>query len=47
MDVGSKKLSKDRSNAINFELGSKTKIGQKSKTFYFEKGNNVQSGIRQ
>jgi len=41
MDVGSKKLSKNKPNAKNFELSSKTKVGQKNKTRYFERANNV------
>jgi hypothetical protein len=47
MDVGSKKLLKDRSNVRNSKLNPKTKIGQKGRTLYFEKGNNVQSGTKQ
>jgi hypothetical protein len=34
-------------NARNYELNSETEIGQKGRTFYFEKKNYVQNGIRQ
>jgi hypothetical protein len=38
MDVRSKELHKDRSDTKNSEPNSKTKISQKGKTFYFERG---------
>ncbi len=47
MDVGSEEIFGDKLDAKKFQLNSKIKVGQKSKTFYYEKGNNVQSGTRQ
>jgi hypothetical protein len=41
MDVGSEELFGDKSDAKNFEPSSKTKLGQKGRTFYLERGNNV------
>ncbi len=37
MDVGSENLFRNESDARNSELSSKTKVGQKGKTFYFER----------
>jgi hypothetical protein len=34
MDVGNEKLFGNRSNAKKIQLNSKTKVGQKGKTFY-------------
>jgi hypothetical protein len=42
MDVKSKELLKDRLDAKNSELNSKTNFSQKGKTFYFEKENYVE-----
>jgi hypothetical protein len=47
MDVGSKNLFRDMSNARNSQPSSKIKVGQKGKTFHFERKNYVQSGTRQ
>jgi hypothetical protein len=47
MDVGSEELFGDKSNAKNFGPSLKTKVGQKGKTLYSKRGNNVQSGTRQ
>jgi len=47
MDVGSKNLLKDRSNAKNSKPSSKIEVGEKGKTFHFERRNYVQSGTRQ
>jgi hypothetical protein len=47
MDAGSKKLPKDNWNARNSKPSAKIEVGQKGRTFYFERGNNVQSGTRQ
>jgi hypothetical protein len=41
MDARSENLFRNKSNARNFELSSKTKVGQKGKNLYFERGNNV------
>jgi hypothetical protein len=41
MDVRSEKLFGNKSKFKNFELSSKTKVGQKGKNLYFERGNNV------
>jgi hypothetical protein len=41
MDVGSKNLFKNMSNARNFEPSFETKVGQNGKTFHFERGNYV------
>jgi hypothetical protein len=46
MDVGSKNLFKDRSDARNCEPSSKTKVGEKGRTFHFERKNYVHSGTR-
>jgi hypothetical protein len=40
MDVGSKKLLRNKLDARNSELSSKV-VGQKGKTLYFERKNNV------
>jgi len=42
MDARSENLFRNKSNARNFELSSKTKVGQ-----IFYRGNYVQSGIKQ
>ncbi len=47
MDVRSKNLFRDRLDAKNSEPSLKIEVGQKGRTFHFEKGNYVQSGIRQ
>jgi hypothetical protein len=47
MDARSKNLFRDKLDARNFEPSSKKKNGQKGKTFHYERGNYVQSGIRQ
>jgi hypothetical protein len=47
MDAGNENLSRDRSNARKFKLNSKIEVGQKGRTFYSKRGNNVHSGIRQ
>jgi hypothetical protein len=47
MDVRSKNMFRDRSDVRNIEPSSKTKVGQKGKTFHSEIGNYVQSGIKQ
>jgi hypothetical protein len=39
VDAGSEELIGDMSNAINSKPSPKTKISQKDKTLYFEKGN--------
>jgi hypothetical protein len=39
MDVGNEKLFGDMSNAKNSQPSSKTKVGQKCKTFYCERIN--------
>jgi hypothetical protein len=41
MDVGSKELLRNKSDAINFEPSSKIEVSQKGKTFYPERGKNV------
>jgi hypothetical protein len=41
MDVGSKNLSKHKSDAKNSKLSLETEVGQKGKTLYFENNNNV------
>jgi hypothetical protein len=41
MDARSEELFGDRSDAKNFEPGSKTKVNEKGKTLYFERRNNV------
>jgi hypothetical protein len=41
MDARNEKLSRDMSNARNFELSSKIEVGQKGKTFYSKRKNNV------
>jgi hypothetical protein len=46
MDARSEKLFGDMSNARNSGPSSKTEVGQNGRTFYFERGNNVQSGTR-
>jgi hypothetical protein len=45
MDAKSKNLSRNKLNAKNFEPNSETKFGQKGRTFHFERGNYVQSGL--
>jgi hypothetical protein len=47
MDEGSKNLSKNKLDARNFELSLEIKVGEKGRTLYFERGNNVHSGTRQ
>jgi hypothetical protein len=44
MDARSKKLLGDGLNAKIFRPSSKIKVSQKGKTFYSERGNNVQVG---
>jgi hypothetical protein len=41
MDARSKNLFRDKLDARNFELNLETKVGQKSKIFHSERGNNV------
>ncbi len=41
MDVGNEKLFGDMSNAKNFEPSLEIEVGQKGKTLYFERWNNV------
>jgi hypothetical protein len=47
MDVGNKNLFRDMLDAKNFKPNSETEVGQKGKTFHFERENYVQSGTRQ
>ncbi len=47
MDAGSKNLFRDRSNAKNYEPNLKTEVGQKGKTFPFERRNLVHNGTKQ
>jgi hypothetical protein len=47
MDARNENLFKNKSDVKNFEPGSETEVGYKGKTFYFERGNYVQSGTRQ
>ncbi len=44
MDVKSEELFGNESNAKNFELNFKIKIGQKGIILYSKRGNNVQMG---
>jgi hypothetical protein len=44
MDVGSKNLFRDRLDAKNSKPNSIIEVGHKGKTFYFKRGNYVQSG---
>jgi hypothetical protein len=41
MDVGNENLFRNESNARNFEPNLETKVGQKGKTIYTERGNDV------
>ncbi len=41
MDVGSENLFKDELDAKNSKLNLQTNVGQKSRTFYFKRGNYV------
>jgi hypothetical protein len=47
MDARSKNLFRDMLDAKNFELSLETKVGQKGKTFHFERKNYVQNRTRQ
>jgi hypothetical protein len=41
MDIGNKKLLRDRLDAKNFRFSSKVEVGQKVGTFYSKRKNNV------
>jgi hypothetical protein len=47
MDVGSEELFGNKLDAKNSKRSSKTKVGQKGRTLYSERGNNVLNGTRQ
>jgi hypothetical protein len=46
MDARSEELFRNRLNARNYKLSSKTKVGQKGKTIYSKRGKNVQIGTK-
>ncbi len=46
MDARGEELLRDKLNAKNFELSSKTKVSQKARTFGSKIEINVQSGTR-
>jgi hypothetical protein len=41
MDARSEELFEDRSNVKNIQPSLKIKVGQKGRTFYFKRNNNV------
>ncbi len=47
MDVGNRNLFRDKLDAINSKPSLETKVGQKGRTFHFERRNYVQSGTKQ
>jgi hypothetical protein len=47
MDAGSKELFGDKLDAENFKPSSETKVGQKGRTLYSKRRNNVYNGTRQ
>jgi hypothetical protein len=47
MDARSEKVLRDRSNARNFKLKSEIEVSRENKTFYFKRGEKVNSGIKQ
>jgi hypothetical protein len=47
MDARNENLFKNKLDARNSKHGSEIEVGYKGRTFYFERGNYVQSGTRQ